>query len=139
MWDNISGKIKSLAKFIAWFGIISSIIGGIVLFSIGGNQRYGGGIFIGIGFATIFLGSLFFWISSWFMYGFGELIENTESIRNNTSKNNNNSRSSISGDNSRTEKSITLDSTNSKKCKICGEKVHEDIFKCPNCKCESFI
>ena len=81
MWDNIGGKIKGLAKIIALLGIISSIIGGIVFFNIDGS-----GMYVGIGFATIFLGSLFSWIASWFMYGFGELIENSESIKYNTSK-----------------------------------------------------
>ena len=86
MWDDIGGKIKGLAKFIAWLGIIVSIIGGIILFIIGGNQSYGGGIYIGIGFATMIFGSLVSWIMAWFMYGFGELIEKTTEIEKNIRK-----------------------------------------------------
>ena len=83
MWDNIGGKIKGVAKFIAWFGIIFSIIIGIILFSIGGNLYYGG-IFIGIGLFIMIVGSLISWILSWFMYGFGELIVKTTKIERNT-------------------------------------------------------
>jgi len=92
MWDNIGGKIKTLAKVIAWLGIISSIIGGIILIiegvRINQNSWFGGGggLFIGIGFGTIIGGVIFSWIGSWFMYGFGELIENSETIVYNTSK-----------------------------------------------------
>jgi hypothetical protein len=74
-----------LAKVIAYVGIICSIIDGIILIIIGFNS-WNGELFIGLGFGVIILGSLFSWITAWFMYGFGTLIENTESIKNNTSK-----------------------------------------------------
>jgi len=84
MWDNIGGKIKFLAKIIAWVGISFSIIVGFVLIGIGVNYRYGGGLFVGIGFGLIFVGSLVSWVVSWFMFGFGELIEKTTEIEKNT-------------------------------------------------------
>ena len=79
MWDDIGGKIKGLAKIIALLGIISSIIGGFVFFNIARKMSYSG-IYFGIGLATMFIGSLLSWIASWFMYGFGELIEKTSEI-----------------------------------------------------------
>ena len=84
MWDNIGVKIKVLAKIIAWVGIISSVIGGISLISQGAelNQSSwggsGGSILILSGFGTIIIGTIFSWIGSFFMYGFGELIENSQ-------------------------------------------------------------
>ena len=87
MWDNIGEKIKTLAKVIAFVGIISSIIGGISLISqgIGINQRNwsssGGELSIFLGIASLIGGSIISWISSFFMYGFGELIEVTSEIK----------------------------------------------------------
>jgi len=97
MWDNISEKIKILAKVIAWLGIISSVIGGIILISQGVKINHnswngsGGGLFILSGIGTLIVGPILSWIGSFFMYGFGELIENSEAIRYNTSKNKNTS------------------------------------------------
>ena len=145
MWENIGEKIKVLAKVIAWFGIISSIVGGIVLFYIGGKQHYGAGIYIGMGFATIILGSLFSWIASWFMYGFGELIvktteieKNTYSGNTNTGKHSNNKNKEIYSKNITVEKKKHIPEY--KKCKKCGQIVDTEIYvSCPNCECEEFI
>jgi len=90
MWDNIGEKIKLLAKVIAWVGIISSVIGGISLISQGfdinqsSRSGRGGELFIYLGTASLIGGSIISWISSFFMYGFGELIEKTSIIEKNT-------------------------------------------------------
>lgn len=80
MFTNIGDKIKSLAKVIAWIGIAGSVISGFVMI----NSGYGVSIIMGIG--VILGGSLISWISSWFLYGFGELIEKTTEIAWNTAK-----------------------------------------------------
>ena len=67
MFDNIGGKIKGLALNICWLGIIASLVDGIRIISI--EDSWGYGIVIAI------VGSVLSWISSFFMYGFGELIE----------------------------------------------------------------
>lgn len=76
MFDNIGGKIKGLASILTWIGIVASVIIGIIFIADGD----GGGILIMI------LGSLTSWLSSLLLYGFGELIENTSTIAQNTSK-----------------------------------------------------
>jgi Na+-transporting methylmalonyl-CoA/oxaloacetate decarboxylase gamma subunit len=76
MYNNIGAKIKVLAKVIAWVGIICSVITGIGLI-IDGNYL------TVIGICVILVGTLFFWISSWFMYGFGELIAKAAEIAKN--------------------------------------------------------
>ena len=84
MWDNIGEKIKLLAKVIALVGIISSVFSGIGLisqgFDINQSSRSGrdGELFIYLGIASLIGGSIISWISSFFMYGFGELINNSE-------------------------------------------------------------
>lgn len=128
MWDNIGEKIKALAKVIAWVGIIGSIISGIVLFKI---SSIGGGLYVGLGFAAIIGGSLISWISSWFMYGFGELLYNSEIIKYNTSKSENKTNHVSSGLNLSNVPVINPNET--KKCKKCHEKVTLDKDACPKC------
>lgn len=72
MFVNIGGKIKSLATILAVLGIIASIIIGCLMLDAGG-----GGL---PGVLTIVGGSLLSWLSSFTLYGFGELIETNQSI-----------------------------------------------------------
>lgn len=66
MYDEVGGKIKTLAKVIAWVGIIASVVVGIVTIS------------TGVGILVLILGPLFSWLSTLVLYGFGQLIENTD-------------------------------------------------------------
>lgn len=80
MYDNIGRKLKGLAK--ALFAIEAIIFGicGLVLISADND-------FAVLGFLVIILGFLVSWISSWFLFGFGELIESNceiaQHMRNN--------------------------------------------------------
>ena len=72
MFGNIGGKIKTLAQVVTWIGIIGSVIYGFVL-----------GIYEDLifeGFIMALLGSLISWVSSFVLYGFGQLIENTDKL-----------------------------------------------------------
>ena len=76
MFDNIGGKIKTLAVSTCILGIIASVITGL-------SQLDHGGILI------LLFGCMGSWIGAFFIYGFGELIEqatiaaeNTTEIRN---------------------------------------------------------
>ena len=77
MYDNIGAKIKILAIVIAVLGAISSLIGGIILFINDMVER---------GFIAIIGGVVLSWISTWVLYGFGELIIKTTEIADNTAK-----------------------------------------------------
>lgn len=71
MFDNIGGKIKKLAKVCAWIGIIGSILGGLGTFAIGGI----------LGFLFVAgLGCLLSWVGAFGLYGFGQLIENSDKL-----------------------------------------------------------
>ena len=72
MFDEIGRKIKILAKCITIIGIIIFVIYGIIIFA---NYRL-------LGLAIMLGGSLLSWISSFMLYGFGHLIENTEILVN---------------------------------------------------------
>lgn len=76
MFNNIGKKLKTLAEIVCTLGIVASILSAFVIW--GQNSRYNSTIFIGI--LVLVLGSLSSWIGSFFTYGFGELIENLETL-----------------------------------------------------------
>ena len=74
MYNEIGKKIKTLAKVLTIFGIVASIIYGIVLLALG--QTVAGIIYILI---MPFLA----WAGSFVLYGFGELVEKVCNIEKN--------------------------------------------------------
>ena len=81
MNKHVGRKIKTLANVIMWIQIILFSLGGIAMIvmsaSRGGSQT-ALGILIGIG--IIVVGVLIAWISSWMLYGYGQLIDSTQNI-----------------------------------------------------------
>lgn len=73
MYDNIGGKIKGLAKTLSILGAIAIAILAIILLC--SNDKL-----IPFGVLLLIFGPLFAWISSWILYGFGELVENSSII-----------------------------------------------------------
>ena len=71
LYENIGGKIKNWAKWIFIVEAIGAVIGGIVYFV--ENDLDDGWI----GVLIIFLGPVAAWVSSWLLYAFGELVENS--------------------------------------------------------------
>ena len=86
MYSNIGKKLKGLAKALFIIDTIAVIIIGIAFVGTGllyyRILQYRFFIFGGI--ATIVIGPVLSWISSWFLYGFGELIDKTSIIARNT-------------------------------------------------------
>lgn len=80
MFDNIGGKIKTLAQIICWIGIVASVLIGFVFVFIGSNN--GNAITTIIGLVIAGLGAFGSWISSFIIIGFGELIECVSNIEN---------------------------------------------------------
>lgn len=76
MFNNIGGKIKTLAGVTCVLGMIASACGAAALWA--QNSRYTPTIFLGV--LVLGLGCLGSWVGSFFTYGFGELIENTKAI-----------------------------------------------------------
>lgn len=71
MFVNIGNKIKTLARIICWIGIVVSVISGIVMLATSANL-------IPAGILTLVLGSLLSWVGSFILYGFGEMVENSD-------------------------------------------------------------
>ena len=78
MFENVGGKIKFLAKTMCWLGIVSFIFLGLALIYIGGTKE--APIMAIQGVIYLIFGPIVSWIGSWFFYGFGRLIENSEII-----------------------------------------------------------
>ena len=70
MFDNIGGKIKGVAAAVTWIGIIFSCITGLVMLCEEKTAL--------AGFLIMIFGSLGSWLSSLTLYGFGQLIENSD-------------------------------------------------------------
>ena len=129
MYENIGGKIKGLAIVVfAIMAILSVVAGVFTLF------RDNGGFLIGILIAGI--GILLSWIGTFFLYGFGQLIENTDILvyqAKNTSKNiekisTNNVQKDVSEEKvaesiKSSKQSAPNTSATVKRCPLCGEKV----------------
>ncbi|MBE5938786.1 MAG: hypothetical protein E7266_00175 [Lachnospiraceae bacterium] len=79
MFDNIGEKIKTLTKTIVGIGIFVSIISGVFLLA-----QFCSVDAPGIGFILFILiaggGSAISWVSSFVIYGYGELISKTTEI-----------------------------------------------------------
>ena len=77
MYNNIGGKIKILALVMAIIQAAGSVIAGIALMADDDDL-------IPVGLLLWIVGPLFAWVSSWLLYGFGELIAKVTAIELNT-------------------------------------------------------
>ena len=92
MYTNIGGKIKLLAKAWAWLGIIASAgfaIAQLVMINRAPYSAADQGISlmsILTAVGIVIAGTLISWVSSWALYGYGELIAKTSEIAENTAR-----------------------------------------------------
>ena len=82
MYKNIGLKIKSLAMGIAIFMAILDFLYGIILIA----ESQGDIVWVLVGVLVMLIGPVITWISSWMLYGFGELIDKAAAIERNTRK-----------------------------------------------------
>ncbi|HBJ18741.1 MAG TPA: hypothetical protein DDY70_03210 [Clostridiales bacterium] len=87
MYCNIGKKIKGLAVFFCVIGIIAQIILGIVCILVGNGllsalansypalRQITSGTVTAGGIVVMVIGSIITWISTWLLYGYGELID----------------------------------------------------------------
>ena len=82
MFDHIGGKIKNVAKAVCWIGISLSILLGLILLIALSTDSPAIGIVVAI--PVTVLGAFLSGIGSFTLYGYGELIELTAKIEQNT-------------------------------------------------------
>ena len=73
MFNNIGKKIKALAALVTLGGIIASVVGGVSLMLSDSD-------YIVLGVAIIIAGSFVSWLGSIMVYGYGQLIDNTDKL-----------------------------------------------------------
>ena len=78
MYNNIGRKIKQFATVLFTIGTICSILSGSYIVIVSNLEASATGILI------VIMGSFLSWVSTFLLYGFGELIERTTEIANNT-------------------------------------------------------
>ncbi len=75
MFRNVGKSIKTIAIVFCIVDMISSIITGIVLMAEDDD-------YIALGLLIIFLGTFLAWVGALFIYGFGQLVQNSDIIAN---------------------------------------------------------
>lgn len=75
MFDFIGAKIRLVAKVQCWIGIIASVIVGFKVML----SDDGGTAFL-IGLLILVFGTLFSYVGSFLLYGFGQLVDNSDEI-----------------------------------------------------------
>lgn len=83
MYNNIGKKIKGFAMAIAIILTVIYVIVGIAMISSSQQSEIASGGIVG-GVLIMLLGPVIAWISSWFLYGYGELVDKTAAIKKNT-------------------------------------------------------
>ncbi len=109
-YANIGKKIKTLAIWTFIIAAIACIISGIIMML--SNE---GAAFIPGAFFMV-LGSIAAFISSWTLYAFGELVDNSQTIAERLNPEN-----------------VPLKSKESYLCPNCDEDIEKGCLECPKC------
>ena len=128
MYDNIGEKIKDLAKASFIVAAIAEVITGIALIATDEDL-------IGYGLLVMFVGPIVAWVSSWLLYGFGQLIENSDIIAEEHKRVNEKHEKVIAKNNERKQAQRLKEV----KVTIANPEIDEDVFidiACPNCQSE---
>lgn len=73
MYENIGEKIKGLAKAICIVEAIAAVVTGLALMVMDEDLAW-------MGFLVILCGPIIAWVSSFLLYGFGQLVANSDII-----------------------------------------------------------
>ena len=136
MNKHVGRKIKVLASIIMWVQIIAFVIGGIALIISGEklirfnsdlSVLFGVGIGLGVGILVLFA-----WISSWMLYGYGQLIDSTQNIEEMLRNSNPQQPAQLTYNNPVQSRS-SYQTEGFYFCTHCGAKVPSNQPVCPSC------
>ena len=71
MYNNVGGKIKTLAAIGAWLALIAGVVLALIFWSV---------YELWVGMIPLLAGIVLY-ISTWTMYGFGQLVEDVSMLR----------------------------------------------------------
>ena len=121
MYDNIGNKIKDLAIVVFIIEAIASVVAGIALWVDTEEAVYA---------LVVFLGPLVAWISSWLLFGFGEIIVNLDAIEHHTR---------LLTHPEEIKKNEAAEKEEKRQKKVIAEKEGNVIVECPKCGEELFF
>ena len=127
-YDNIGSKIKGWAIWIFLGEALAAVIAGIALIAEDADMAL-------VGFLLIFLGPIVAWVSSWLLYGYGQLIENSDIIAEEFKRTNEKHEKAVAKNNERKQTQRRKEV----KAVIANPDVDEEEYidiTCPNCKAE---
>ena len=127
-YDNIGGKIKGLAKAAFIVEAIAAVISGLVMFAEDDDMFL-------IALLVAIVGPIVAWVGSWLLYGFGQLIENSDIIAAEYNRKNEKHEKVVIKNNERKQAQRRKEV----KATIANPEIAEDVFidiTCPNCKAE---
>jgi len=84
MFNNPGKKIKTFAVVVFWIGCTFAFLSFFACQIIGTVEHEPGTMILGL--VSLILSPLFSWISSLLLYGFGQLIDNSDKLVKNTDK-----------------------------------------------------
>ena len=84
MFDDVGGKLKTIAKVFCWIGIVLSVIYGISI--IAGLVKINGFVAFLMGLLVAAILSFVSWISSLGLYALGEILENSDHVKRTSQK-----------------------------------------------------
>ena len=127
-YDNIGGKIKGWAKWIFAIEAIAAVISGFVLMAQNEDM-------ILSGLLVVVFGPIVAWVSSWLLYGYGQLIENSDIIAEEYNRKNEKHEKDVAKSNAKKE----AQRREKVKVAIANPNIADDEYidiTCPNCKGE---
>ena len=125
-YDNIGGKIKGWAKWMFAIEAIAAVISGFVLMAEDEDM-------ILVGLLIVVLGPIVAWVSSWLLYGYGQLIENSDIIAEEYNRKNEKHEKVVAKNNAKKE----AQRREKVKVTIANPDIADDEYidiTCPNCK-----
>lgn len=124
MFDNIGGKIKVLAMVGCLIGTVASLIlaGNILIDGLIGEKSDG----LWVGFVILIAGPLLSWIGSFTLYGFGQLVENSDILVENQEEN-------LQMQKTAAAQNVKKQPGKKWKCTQCGMEIVSDYNYCPYC------
>lgn len=137
LFENIGEKIKALAKVVFVIGILISVIGGLVSSIALGSVMHGFAILVFFG--SVVVGVIAAYISSMFLYGFGELISNSKKLVENGNApqefNSNTANTNISAEQqtANVSNNTTMSQPATKESEEKEAEPNSNEWKCPKC------
>ena len=127
-YENIGDKIKGLAQMAFVVEAIAAVITGIALMATDEDL-------ILYGLLVLIVGPIIAWVSSWLLYGFGQLVENSDIIAEEYNRKNEKHEKVIAKNNERKQEQRKK----AIKATMANPEISEDEFVdivCSNCKAE---